>query len=237
MLTPCIQARASEVYEARTIVTGMDLRSRPEGLRRALAQVLAKASGNPALLDDPRLAELDPATLLHGFAYLDRMSDQPKRDEQGTRDRPYDLVARFDPAAIDAVLRRWGDAPWPAPRPQIAVQITIVPRQGPPMPLRADTDPDERHRAALLDAAARFGVDLVLPAAMAPLATPDGPVLQGTVRWSDADTGWSAVWTMNVRGTPQLWGRRGTSFDAAYRDAVAGAAALLSGHTPPPGPP
>lgn len=227
-------ARAAGLYEARTIVTGMDGRSRPEGLRRTLAQVLAKVSGNPALADDPRLAAMDPAPLLRAFAYLDRMSDHPKRDEQGTRDRPYDLVARFDPAAIDALLRQWGDAPWPAPRPTIAAQVVVTPRSGPPLPVRADTDADERHRAALLDAADRFGLDLVLPASLAPVEPPPGsPVLQGTLRWSDVEAGWTAEWHLGWGGGTRRWGLRGAGFDAAYRDAMAGVAAALSGHAGP----
>ena len=219
-------ALGAGLYEARSIVTGMDLRARPEGLRQALGQVLAKVSGQAALATDPRLAQLDPKPLLAGIAYLDRMSDQPKRDEQGTRDRPYDLVARFDPAAVDALLRAWGAAPWTTPRPTLAVDVAITPRLGPAAPLRADTDPDERHRAALLDAADRMGLDLVIPAAADPVPPPAGaPVLSGALRWSDADGGWVSTWRMGGAE----WGLRGTGFDAAYRDGIAGAAAALAG--------
>ena len=180
-------ARADALYSASVIVTGMDARSRPSGLRAALGQVLAKVSGDPALAGDPRLAATDPAPLLRALAYTDRMGDIPRHDEQGSRDRPYDLTAWFDPPGIDAVLRAWGHRPWSAPRPPLRVEITIVPRTGPPMPMRADTDSDEQHRTALLAAAARFGLDPVLPLALPTPITATGPVLSGTLRWSDAD--------------------------------------------------
>ena len=226
-------AAASGLYEARVIVTGADLRSRPEGLTACLAQVLVKVSGNPALLDDPRLAALAPGPLVQGIAYLDRMSDQPKHDEQGTRDRPYDLVARFDPAGIDAALRGLGQAPWTGNRPALLAEITILPRDGPALALRADTDPDERHRAALLAAAERFGIEVLLrPAAGEPPHPPAGAVvLQGTLSWREDQFGWVGAW--RLAGREPAWGIAGVGFDAAYRNAIGGAVGILSGRGPP----
>ena len=90
-------------------------------LARCLRDVLVAASGNPAWLDDPRVDRLapDPGALLQDLAYLDRMSDQPRHDEQGTRDRPYDLIAWFDPAHVDALLAQLGDRPWRGERPAL----------------------------------------------------------------------------------------------------------------------
>lgn len=227
-------AQASGLYESRAITTGTDERARPAALAACLAQVLAKVSGNPALLDDPRVAALGPAApgLLAGLAYLDRMSDIPRHDEQGTRDRPYDLLARFEPAGIDAALFGLGEIPWLAgrDRPPVLADITIAPRGGAPLPLRADTDADERHRAALLDAADRFGI----PVLLRPL---DGPApraaatLRGTLAWQG--DGWAAAWTLAWAGQLHAWDIRGVSFDDAYRNAVAGTAAALSGHRLP----
>jgi len=238
--------QAAGLYEASTITTGMDMRSRPEGLATCLAQVLAKVSGNPALLHDPRVAALGPAApgLLAGLAYLDRMSDEPKHDEQGSRDRPYDLLARFDPAGIDAVLVGLGETPWlttpsfASPpfanrgRPTVLADIAITPRTGPAMPLRADTDADERHRAALLAAADRFGIPLLLRPVDGPppLAT---TILHGSMTWQDAAAGWVAAWTLTWQGREHAWGIGGVGFDEAYRNAIAGTAAALSGHSPP----
>ena len=225
-------AAAAGLYEAQVIVTGTDGRSRPEGLAACLAQVLAKVSGNPAVADDPRVARLSAPALLRSFAYLDRMSDQPKHDEQGTRDRPYDLVARFDPAAVDDALRGLGLRPWPLPRPEVAADIRILPRQAPPMRLQSDTDQDERHRAALLAAGERFGLEIALRPASgiaAPIST-GAATLAGELAWSDADAGWSGSWRLSWAGRDWIWQVRGVSFDEAYRNAVGGAAAILSGN-------
>ena len=226
-------AAASGLYQAQVIVTGADARSRPEGLAACLAQVLAKVSGNPALLDDRRVAALSAAPLVQGIAYLDRMSGQPKHDEQGTRDRPYDLLVRFDPAGIDAALRSLGQAPWTTPRPILLADITIQPRDGPALALRADTDPDERHRAALLAAADRFGMTVLLrPAVGDPPRPPAGAiVLQGTLSWRDDQFGWVGEW--RLVGLEPVWRIAGVSFDAAYRNAIGGAVSILAGHGPP----
>ncbi len=227
-------AWALGLYEASTIVTGMDQRSRPAGLAQTLGQVLAKVSGNPDLVADARLAAVDPLPMLRNLAYLDRMSDQLMHDEQGSRDRPFDLIARYDPAAIDALLHSWNQPPWPLPRPTLAIAIRIHPRIGPEFPLHGDTHPDERHRAALLAAADRFGLALTLPLTLGAANPPPGaPVLSGALSWSDADAGWSGQWHLTWHGAEHAWGLPGVGFDAAYRDALAGAARILSGHQNP----
>lgn len=227
-------AQASGLYEAQAITTGTDARARPAALAACLAQVLAKVSGNPALLDDPRVAALGPAApaLLAGLAYLDRMSDIPHHDEQGTRDRPYDLLARFEPAEIDAALLGLGEIPWlnRRDRPRVLADIAITPADGAPIPLLADTDPAERHRAALLAAADRFGIPVLLRPSDGP-APRAAATLHGTLAWQG--DGWAAAWTLAWGGQSHAWDIRGVSFDEAYRNAVAGAAAALSGHDPP----
>jgi len=221
------------------IVTGTDARSRPEGLGRALAQVLAKVSGNPALLNDPKVAALAPAAsgLVASLAYLDQMSDLPRRDEQGSRDRPYDLLVRFDRASLDAMLEGLGETPWRA-RPPIFVDLQIEPRSGPAMPLRADTVADERHRAALLAAADGTGLQVVLPLDRTAAAGPARPdlappppelALRGTVSWVEG-AGWTGRFTLPWHGRNRTWNIEGVSFDEAYRVAMRGATRVLSGH-------
>ena len=225
---------AAGLYEASAITIGMDQRSRPAGLAACLAQVLAKVSGNPALLDDPRVAALGPAApaLLAGLAYLDRMSNEPKHDEQGTRDRPYDLIARFEPSGIDAALLALGEIPWliNRDRPNVLADVTIAFRGGATAALQADTDADERHRAALLAAGDRFGVPLLLRPMDGP--TPVAAVtLRGSMAWHETSA-WTGNWTLIWQGQRHAWDISGVSFDEAYRSAVAGTAAVLSGHVP-----
>ena len=101
------------------------------------------------------------ADMVEDYLYLDRMSDMPHHDEQGTRDRPYTLIVRFSPAKLDAALAALGDRPWLAERPKLLVRIMITDKRG-SYPLTADGDNDERHRQALLAAAIRYGMHVVL---------------------------------------------------------------------------
>jgi hypothetical protein len=225
--------------EGTAIVTGTGPDTRSEGLARALRDVLVKRSGDPGLLHDPRVDPLraKAADMVEDYLYLDRMSDQPKHDEQGTRDRPYTLIARFAPAKIDAALAELGDTPWLAPRPKLLVRVMITDKRG-SYPLTSDDDNDERQRQALLAAAVRYGMRIMLvPLAEADrnVAVPDALVVRGTVRWSDADPGWIGAWHTGGEQGPdsKSWGIKGVSFDEAYRDLVWGAMAIASGHTLP----
>lgn len=223
-------ASANSFYETRLIVTGTGPVTRAPALRDALARILVKASGNPALRNHPRLASIDPAPLVAAFAYLDRMSDIPLHDEQGTRDRPFDLIVRFDASRVNALLRDLGAAPWSSPRPALALDVEITPRRGDAMPMRADTTADERHRSAMLAAAGEAGLDTWLPAAKGGVPAPaDAVTLHGDLRWSDQAAGWVSEWRLAWHGHQNAWGASGTSFDDAYRAGLEGAARILSG--------
>ena len=187
-----------------------------------------KVSGDPALADDPGSRRSMPAALLEDEVFLDRMTDIPHHDEQGTRDRPWDYIAHFDPAGIRARWRGWVAG---LGRPAAAAaRAHRRARPGRPhLPASNDADDGERQRQALLAAAARFGMRVALPPRAAPQADLPGTVpLVGTLRWSEADAGWVGAWHMAWEGRDHTWGIAGVSFDAAFRDAVGGAAALLS---------
>src|ERR1051326_6443289 len=117
--------------EGSAFVTGTRAETRGPALGRALKDVLVKRSGDPALAHDPRVEPLEAnvAALVADYLYLDRMSDQPKHDEQGTRDRPYKLIARFDCGKVDAALNALGDQPWLTPRPTLVPRVLIIDKQ------------------------------------------------------------------------------------------------------------
>jgi uncharacterized protein len=57
--------------------------------------------------------------------------------------------------------------------------------------------------------------------------------LVGSLVWSDEELGWIADWTIAVKGHEYKWQIRGVSFDDAFRNAIRGAAQVLSGNGNP----
>jgi uncharacterized protein len=51
--------------------------------------------------------------------------------------------------------------------------------------------------------------------------------------WSEEALGWVAEWRLAAAGKTYRWQIRGVSFDDAFRNAMAGAAQVLSGHGQP----
>lgn len=230
-------------YEARAIVTGTDMRDRPKGFAQCLADVLVKVSGDPALAEDPAAAKLEAeaGTMVASFDYWDRMSDMPHHDDQGSYDRPFDLTARFDPARIDAALRQLGRAPW-TDRP---VLVPIIHAQGrsTAFDITQDESRAEDMRDALFDAQQKYGIEIAVPTATERgawraqgfPATPGRVPVSGSVVFSEAAHGWVAAWHLDWQGRGYDWDTGGVSFDEAFRVAVRGAMAVLSGHGAPHG--
>ena len=220
-------ARAgSDLFACRVIVTGTDMRSRPEALAQCVRQVVVKVTGKPSLADDARTTAIAQRAdaLVEDFVYLDRMSGIPNHDEQGTRDRPFDFVGHVDEARITAALESAGLRPWLA-RPKLVASVSIRARDGATFWMTPDDDDSERHRQSVLAAADRFGMRVAIPAQ--PGAAPVS--LQGTLAWSDNDFGWNADWKLVQDGVERgRWTVRGVSFDEAYRSGVGGAAERLS---------
>lgn len=228
---------AGDLTTARVYVTGTRVETRAEGIATALRRVLVKLSGNPALADDPRVAAFDPlaASMVDDIAYQDRLSDEAHHDEQGTRDRPYDLAVAFDRERVQAVLALLGDHAWNGRRPRIVIHIGID-DHGTTFPLAADGEAGERQREALLAAADRFGLRVVLTPieGAPPVLPPSAVVLSGTVRWSDQATGWVGNFHLDAGQHSHDWSiTEGGSFDEAYRQALGTAMAVLSGHIKP----
>jgi uncharacterized protein len=114
-------------------------------------------------------------------------------------------------------------------------------------------DPDMRE--ALANAAQRYGLTVNLPSAamlesnlinidtaessppdrllrLAELSDSELPLV-GDLRWSDAALGWVANWSLAVNGQGHRWSVSGVNYDEAFRNAVRGAARILSGNGEP----
>ena len=115
------------IYQASEIVTGNDERQRPVGFARCLRDVIVKATGNPALAADPRVAALmeHADSYVAYYLYRDRFEGFHHHDDQGTFDRPHDLTVQFDPPKIDSLLLELGEKPWTVKRPTLIPDIEV----------------------------------------------------------------------------------------------------------------
>ena len=248
---PGVAFAAADLYRSRAVVTGEGEAERARGFALCLEDVLAKVSGDPRLAHDPAVAAVTAraADLVAGFDYHDRMSGIPVHDEQGTRERPFDLTVTFDRAKIDAALRSLGRRPWPEPRPVLAVLLAVRDAIAAYV-LAADGARGEGQREALQAAAERRGVVAVLPGsallaaqhldaaglkalppprlAAAAKASGGEAALAGTLVWSETAPGWTAHWRLSWHGKPHRWQIAGVSFDDAFRTGIDGAVAILS---------
>ncbi len=251
--------RAS-LYRAQSVTNGEGEVNRARGLAPALEEVLVKVSGDPRLIGDPRVLEMTrhAADYVTGFTYVDLLNNRPPNHEQGTYDRPKYLIADFDPGRIDALLASFGRKPWPLPRPETVAFFDITPMKGDGFTL-AHHDGGQLDgggqlakdmRAALTSAAKRAGLPLALlrprdvetirqakpePAALAEAAGALGgaSLLAGSMAWRPEATGWVGDWRLVFAGKEYRWQVRGVGFDDAFRNAVRGAAQIMSGNGQP----
>jgi uncharacterized protein len=258
-LTYCggaIAAAADDLSRAQTIVTGQGEANRIIGFASCLEDVLLKLSGAVRLAGDRRLAayKSNAKSFVRAFSYHDQMSGTPTRDEQGTRDRPYDLTVDFEEMKIDDILRAFDLKPWRSHRPVLAafVEMQLGPRD---YMITSDGDQSALQRESLLAAAARRGMNVVLPSAAAmakagitraasgtttsqawgPVVAGQGgeAALIGRLVWDDRELGWATQWRIDWHGRTHRWQVRGTNFDEAFRRGIGGAAQILSGNGDP----
>jgi len=249
---------ADNLYRMQTVVTGQLEPNRLIGFATCLEDVLIKISGAQKLAGDKRLVpyKAKARDYVTGFNYHDQFSGKPIRDEQGTRDRPYDLTVDFDERKIVDVLKVVGLKPWLAERPVLAVFVEM--KQDPrDFIITTDERQSELQRDALRAAAERRGMSVVLPAAaditkaginaaeltrlptskLAPVATGLGGAvpLVGKLTWDDRELGWVTQWQLDWQGRTYRWQFRGVTFDEAFRRGIGGAVQVLSGNGDPGG--
>ena len=251
-------AAAADLYRAKVTVTGQGEANRIIGFAACLEDVLIKVSGAQKLSGDRRLAAYKSKAkdLVTAFSYRDQFSGKPIRDEQGTRDRPYDLTVAFEEGKIDDILGALRLRPWLSRRPRLAVFVEM--EQGARNYIvTADGTRSDLQRESLLAAADRRGMDIVLPGtaalaksnitgadlrmapfpALAPVGAEAGGevVLVGRLVWDDRELGWITQWRMDWGDRTHSWQVRGVTFDEAFRRGIGGAAQILSGNGDPGG--
>jgi uncharacterized protein len=244
------------LYQARTIVTGQRDETRIPGLERCLRDVLVRVSGDPGLADHPRLAELAKRAqepVAH-IGWRDLYAGRKLKDEQGTRDRPFEMTVEYDFAKIDAMLAELGSKPWRGDRPRLVVFLAVH-HIGRSYILDSTIEVGELQRESFQDASWKYALQVKIPgkavlekagvtlqmlpelplSALEPLV--DAKVgelpLAGTLRWNKQLLAWEADWRMIAGATQHRWGIKGVNFDAAFRNGVGGAAQILSGNGSP----
>jgi uncharacterized protein len=254
--TGTMATEAADLYRAQAIVTGQGETNRIIGFASCLEDILIKVSGAQKLAGDRRLAAYKSKAkgFVRAFSYHDQMSGTPTRDEQGSRDRPYDLIVDFDEKKIDDILKALGLKPWLSRRPVLGVFVEM--QQGlKKYMVTADADQSELQRESLLAAASKRGMAIVLPsvAALAKLsingvelrtmtsstlasvaAQQGGEIaLVGRLVWVDRELGWATQWQMDWQSRTHRWQVRGVTFDEAFRRGIGGAAQILSNNDGP----
>jgi hypothetical protein len=122
------EAALADLYSAVVVVTGRDnLAERERGVREALPKALVRVSGDSGAADRAAMADVlgTAGAMVTGLDYLDRKAGIQISDEQGTRERSFELTVHFDPARVDATLTGLGMRPWHGPRPEVAVALLI----------------------------------------------------------------------------------------------------------------
>ena len=249
-------ADTSDLYSSQAIVTGTGEVNRVLGFRVCVEQVLVKVSGDPSIVNEPGFDPIldDPGSFVASFRYRDRMEGIPVHDEQGTHDRPHDLYCSFEPKTIDPLLDMLGRKPWLEKRPTVAVFLAVQDQKR-RFALASDGQGSPYMAESLMAASGPMALPVVVltakqlvadrldfgslekadPKSLQAVARSAGAdvALAGTLAWSNEDLGWIANWRLEHGGAVHRWQIRGVSFDDAFRNAVGGAAQILSGNGDP----
>jgi hypothetical protein len=251
-------AQTTDLYRSVFVVTGQGEKNRAVGFAHCFADVLVKVTGDSKIVKDRRFSKraATAKSFVQSFTYRDLFEGKPMHDEQGSYDRPHFLTVTFDRAKIDGLVRSLGREPWLPPRPRLVVFLGVE-NLKPTFMLASDSvlDRSVDMRSAFAAAAAKAGISVRFPklteleahgwtanslphAALVDVAAIAGSnggdvAVSGRIVFREEKHGWIATWRLEHRGKVYEWGVSGVNFDAAFRNAVFGAANILSGHGPP----
>lgn len=200
-------ARAEGLYEAEVQVYSQREGERRSGFGRGLGQVLAKLSGDGAVLERPGVAQ----ELRRAEDYVEHFD---YRQDEGTSASGAPtfhttLVVRYDREAVEAMAAALGLPVWPEPRPRPVLWLAIDDGRG----ARLVTLNQNNAVRPVLDRARQRGYGLGLPrgsaaeqaatgaiwrgdhAAVARLSARYAPPMQLVGKLYRHDGGWRADWT------------------------------------------
>lgn len=238
----CTTAQGVDPYQGEVVVEDQSSRARNAALSDALAQVLVKTSGNP---DAPRAdgvsTHLSRASqFVQQFQYRTEERLQPDGE---SAERVLLLRARFDPAAVENILREASLARWGQERP--TVLIWLVMQRGGERELVGAEEPaivDALHRAArqrglpillpLLDLADQQAVSTRelwggFTESLAEASARYGTETFMLGRLAREGDGWRARWTLYDQGRERQFESRADDLDAVLAAGVASGADVL----------
>lgn len=191
-----LAVRLNSLYQAKVPVTSQSAAERNRMLAPGLQQVLIKVSGNPHVLDNPKVKTQLSAgeTLMQSFSY----SAAPLT-------KAYILQIDFDPDAINKILRDAGVPIWEQDRPLVLVWLAYQ-ATGHPAEILA-SDAANLMPAQFKQIAEQRGVPLIFPVmdvaemsqvSVNDVATPVLPTLMNAAKRYGSD----ALLIGNVQQTP-----------------------------------
>lgn len=238
------------LYRSTLVVTGDREETRVPAIPQGFELAAQKLTGNPDIAQDPGFADLaaKAASMIWSYTYHDRKFGVPIHDEQGTRDRPFLLTFQFEKTRMDAAMAKLGEKPWLGPRPTLGIVMEVTDMARTYL-LVSDSDRGEDQRASFADASARFGLPVVFAkeadleaADITPASIDSVPkeklaalqkqvqadtIMLGHLDWDAKALGWHATWALPLTPEVGSWEINGVNFDAAFRNAVGGAAKRL----------
>ena len=244
------QAHADDdvLYRSKLIVTGDREETRVPVIWQGFERAAEKLTGNPDIAQNPAFAALATGSraMVWSYTYHDRMFGIPIHDEQGTRDRPFDLTFQFDKKRMNEAMAALGEKPWLGARPRLALVLEVTDMMRSYV-LAADGVHGSDLRASLEDASELFAIPIIYAreadlSAIAPDKIDAIPletlttlksrlgadaILVGHLDWDTNAPGWHAAWRLPLSANAASWEIVGVNFDAAFRNAIGGAAKRL----------
>ena len=238
------------LYRSTLVVTGDREETRVPAIPQGFELAAEKLTGNPEIAQDPGFAEIATraGSMIWSYTYHDRKFGVPIHDEQGTRDRPFILTFQFEKTRMDAAMAKLGERPWIGQRPTLGIVLEVTDMARTYL-LTSDSEHGADQRASFADASARFGIPVVFAkegdlavSGIAPATIDAAPrdallalqkqlnadaIVLGHLDWDAKALGWHARWSLPLKPEAGLWEINGVNFDAAFRNAVGGAAKRL----------
>lgn len=201
------RAGAQGLYEAEVPVSGQGEGARNAGFARALAQVLAKVTGDRGAAGRPGVGPELRRAREYVKSYDYRQDEG--RSATGAPTFTTALIVRFEPEAVDETIAMLGLPIWAEPRPKPVLWLAIDDGRGPRLVALAQSNAAR----SVLDRAQERGFRLGLPsgsaaeqaaagaiwrgdtAAIARLSSRYSPPMQLVGKLYRVPTGWRADWT------------------------------------------